>query len=316
MASPPGSINFTSNNPPQSYIHCGRCDDHFLICSCEGVGHGTDYIYKNLPPPSPNLTPLERLRRFSDLVSVSPTMKHFAAHMWLRNEAADLVTALTNEQAQAQLRQMMEEYIEMLSSKPEDLGLSQMANIVGSTPLTEKSPPEQVKVIATEGRAAIASFIACDWSTVTKAGILLIHTAFQVSDEQKYPIDDLNLGTIFNKGVDCLKSILDMGYSNTNFGWRLAMEPDRQPQGTNNSNIQSATRRDYFLRYYNSTHCQMCGKEEDGGGGSSLKMCAACRSVKYCNVECQKKHRKFHKKLCKEIERELMTTGSGGLELD
>lgn len=282
-----------------------------MICSCEGAGYGTDYIYKNLPPPSPNLTPLERLRRFSDLVSVSPTMKHFAAHMWLRNEAADLVTALDNEQTQAQLRQMMEEYIEKLSAQPEDLSLSQIAIIVGSDPLTEKSASDQLKVIAKEGRAAIASFIACDWSTVTKAGILLIHNAFQVSDPQKYPIEDPNLSTTFNKGVDCLKSILDMGYSNTHFGWRLAMEPDRKPQGTNNPNIQSATRRDYFLRYYNSTHCQMCGK-----AGDSLKLCAACRSVAYCNVECQKKHRKFHKKMCKEIAQELKTTGSGGLELN
>ncbi|KAK1743081.1 hypothetical protein QTG54_006678 [Skeletonema marinoi] len=306
-----GSVNFSPpNNPPQSYMFCGRCDDHFLVCSCEGVEYGSDYIFKNLPPPPPNLTPLERLRRFSDLVSVSPTMKVFAAHMWHQNEAPALIDALNETQTQNQLTRMVDEYIEMIRTQPEDLSLTQMAKIVGGPPLEEKSASVQIEMIAREARAAIASFIACDWPTVTKAGILLIHNAYQVSDPQKYPIDDPNLSTIYSKGVDCLKAILDMGYSNTHFGWRLAMEPDRQPQGTN-SPIQSATRRDYFLRYYNSTHCQFCGKE-----GDALRICSACRSVKYCNVECQKKHRKFHKQVCRQTEEELRTTGTGGLELD
>ena len=35
--------------------------------------------------------------------------------------------------------------------------------------------------------------------------------------------------------------------------------------------------------------------------GANLKICTACRSVHYCDVSCQKAHRKAHKDDCKEI---------------
>ncbi|EJK65349.1 hypothetical protein THAOC_13799, partial [Thalassiosira oceanica] len=43
--------------------------------------------------------------------------------------------------------------------------------------------------------------------------------------------------------------------------------------------------------------CANCGRE--GGDGVKLKNCTACLLVKYCGVDCQKAHRKQHKKLCK-----------------
>ena len=46
--------------------------------------------------------------------------------------------------------------------------------------------------------------------------------------------------------------------------------------------------------------CAQCGK---GGGG--LKMCVACKIVKYCGAECQKKHRQEHKMECKKRAAEL-----------
>jgi len=47
--------------------------------------------------------------------------------------------------------------------------------------------------------------------------------------------------------------------------------------------------------------CANCGKE----GGDSLKSCAACKLVKYCNRECQIAHRPQHKKECKKHAAEL-----------
>ena len=35
------------SEPPQSYIFCGICDSHFMLCSCTGTGHGIDYIFKS-----------------------------------------------------------------------------------------------------------------------------------------------------------------------------------------------------------------------------------------------------------------------------
>ena len=49
--------------------------------------------------------------------------------------------------------------------------------------------------------------------------------------------------------------------------------------------------------------CANCGKGEEGA--NSLKVCTACKMVKYCNVACQKAHRPQHKKECKKRAAEL-----------
>ncbi|EJK68977.1 hypothetical protein THAOC_09810 [Thalassiosira oceanica] len=52
--------------------------------------------------------------------------------------------------------------------------------------------------------------------------------------------------------------------------------------------------------------CANCGKGSSGGeGGVKLKDCTACRLVKYCGVDCQRAHRKKHKKACKQRAAEL-----------
>ena len=50
--------------------------------------------------------------------------------------------------------------------------------------------------------------------------------------------------------------------------------------------------------------CANCGKH--GSGTVKLKDCTACRLVKYCGVDCQKAHRKQHKKACKQRAAELI----------
>ena len=49
--------------------------------------------------------------------------------------------------------------------------------------------------------------------------------------------------------------------------------------------------------------CSNCGKH--GSDTVKLKDCTACRLVKYCGVDCQKAHRKLHKKACKQRAAEL-----------
>ncbi|EJK77844.1 hypothetical protein THAOC_00296 [Thalassiosira oceanica] len=51
--------------------------------------------------------------------------------------------------------------------------------------------------------------------------------------------------------------------------------------------------------------CANCGKGSGGEGGVKLKDCTACRLVKYCGVDCQRAHRKQHKKACKRRAAEL-----------
>ena len=63
------------------------------------------------------------------------------------------------------------------------------------------------------------------------------------------------------------------------------------------------------------THCASCGKSEDDNGGSKLKTCTACKSVKYCSVDCQRDHRKAHKKECKRIENDLKEASAAAADL-
>ena len=49
--------------------------------------------------------------------------------------------------------------------------------------------------------------------------------------------------------------------------------------------------------------CANCGKH--GSKTAKLKICTACRLVKYCGVDCQRAHRKQHKKACKKRAAEL-----------
>ncbi|EJK43784.1 hypothetical protein THAOC_37737 [Thalassiosira oceanica] len=49
--------------------------------------------------------------------------------------------------------------------------------------------------------------------------------------------------------------------------------------------------------------CANCGKQ--GSDTVRLKYCTACRLVKYCGLDCQRAHRKQHKKACKQRAAEL-----------
>eukprot|EP00956_Cyclotella_meneghiniana_P021794 scaffold40235_cov49-Cyclotella_meneghiniana.AAC.1 len=46
--------------------------------------------------------------------------------------------------------------------------------------------------------------------------------------------------------------------------------------------------------------CAACGNAD-----TDLKACGSCRSVKYCNVDCQKANWQAHKKACKKRAAEL-----------
>ena len=51
--------------------------------------------------------------------------------------------------------------------------------------------------------------------------------------------------------------------------------------------------------------CAGCGIKENNDEDIKLKLCTACKSVRYCSVRCQKEHRSQHKKACKKRAAEL-----------
>ena len=50
--------------------------------------------------------------------------------------------------------------------------------------------------------------------------------------------------------------------------------------------------------------CSACGKSSD-----TLKKCAACKCVWYCDKKCQNKHHKEHKEECRPIKKVLDKRG-------
>ena len=50
--------------------------------------------------------------------------------------------------------------------------------------------------------------------------------------------------------------------------------------------------------------CASCGKAVVDD--VKLKICTACKLVKYCSVDCQKNHRSKHKKSCKKRATEIL----------
>ena len=54
------------------------------------------------------------------------------------------------------------------------------------------------------------------------------------------------------------------------------------------------------IRALAAKSCGTCGKTD-----SDLQRCAACKSIWYCDVQCQKKDRKSHKKLCNQTKANL-----------
>jgi len=71
--------------------------------------------------------------------------------------------------------------------------------------------------------------------------------------------------------------------------------------------------------------CASCGVTEEEGDGVALKKCTACNLVRYCGVECQRRHRPEHKRACNKRAEELRNPDvvsstnngvGGGLDMD
>ena len=67
-----------------------------------------------------------------------------------------------------------------------------------------------------------------------------------------------------------------------------------------NASIRKKSKRTIRQALYNQVLdiCANCGKESNS---SDMNTCNKCKSVKYCNAACKKKHRQKHKKQCERV---------------
>jgi len=105
-----------------------------------------------------------------------------------------------------------------------------------------------------------------------------------------------------SSGVNADNDTKDKEPNNTNAGTM------KNSNGVNPNDIQtdkdkeSKTNDDIVVCPIISS-CANCGKGEENSG--DLKVCAACKMVKYCNRECQLAHHPQHKQECKKRAAEL-----------
>ena len=83
--------------------------------------------------------------------------------------------------------------------------------------------------------------------------------------------------------------------------------PGEDSRGTNSADATPTRRSSMSCVAVDGGSADVCANCEKGseGGAIKLKNCNACRLVKYCGVDCQRAHRKQHKKACRQRAIEL-----------
>ena len=81
---------------------------------------------------------------------------------------------------------------------------------------------------------------------------------------------------------------LDFGMDELRSGpWIAAAQADAKARAEKNGQVTPLT----SIRDVDGACAAACGK-------NGVQRCSRCKSVKYCSKECQKRHWKFHKKVC------------------
>ena len=132
---PSGAVEFQ----PQEHTACGLCGSSFMLCQCEGLPHACDYTMVGLPPPAPNSTRAQLLKRWCSLMKSSMSMGVFDADRWYTENQQVLLASL---QERSQLfHEMVEDYIASLS---QDATLPTLAKVVGGIALQNKSATQNL----------------------------------------------------------------------------------------------------------------------------------------------------------------------------
>jgi hypothetical protein len=167
-------------------------------------------------------------------------MGTFNVDRWYQDNCQTLVASLHLKSQQ--LKEMVDEYVQQLGT---DRTLTPLAEVLGGPGIVAKPQSKQIQAVESEAKAALAIFLAGDWSCLTYLGVSLLNNAFQLSDPNKYSVDDTHLQTIYEMGIGWLSSVLGRGYSD--HGRALAMEMGRRPvipaatNGTNGASSGSTT---------------------------------------------------------------------------
>jgi hypothetical protein len=94
--------NFVSQN----YIHCMKCGKHFMFCACQGLGQ-SNLIYVMDPIPD-DLTTMQRIQRWAQLVQFHPVLGVFDAPKFVNDLPPNFPDAL--RAAKPVVQRLMDNY--------------------------------------------------------------------------------------------------------------------------------------------------------------------------------------------------------------
>jgi hypothetical protein len=94
------------NFVPQNYIHCMKCGKHFMFCACQGLGQ-SNLIYVMDPIPD-DLTTMQRIQRWAQLVQFHPVLGVFDAPKFVNDLPPNFPDAL--RAAKPVVQRLMDNY--------------------------------------------------------------------------------------------------------------------------------------------------------------------------------------------------------------
>jgi hypothetical protein len=111
------------NFVPQNYIHCMKCGKHFMFCACQRLGQSN--LFYVMDPMPDDLTTMQRIQRWAQLVLFHPVLGVFDAPSFVNDLPPSFLDAL--RAAKPVVQRLMDDY------KAKDNGLRAACQKLGST---------------------------------------------------------------------------------------------------------------------------------------------------------------------------------------
>ena len=156
--------SYFPSGTPQSHIFCASCSQHFMFCSCTGLGHGQGMYYA-LPRTPDSMPKTKRLERFTVLMQFHPLLQRVDVESFLNDHGGFQVVVSKIETLEPILRRLMEAY-------------------KVSTAFTDGVPMKDmdaagIRQCLEDCDLAVHNFVECHWGQIKLLEWLFLNNAVQ-----------------------------------------------------------------------------------------------------------------------------------------